>query len=166
MIFAGTMTSASYDKRDFMNYAKLGLFSILIMASGGGCVGNRIATEAQNNPVLLQYVQATKVFEALIREGGVPDFRTNDQGRVMSPRIGLYNETRIQYPYHVYLQVERGEESNAIYWITMKKIEVNSGWELVEVWKTDTRAQNGHYMLQNAALKLKGEQTPTRESLR
>ena len=133
------------------------VFIAMITASLAGCSSHRIASKAKSNPTVTANLQATKRLEDLVRAGSVPGFSKEDHGTVLSKKIRL-NKSPVEYPMQVSLQVDRKGEENAKYWVVLEKPTADSEWNLVEVWKTDERAQNGHYLLKAPDA---GENRPT-----
>ena len=73
-------------------------------------------------------------------------------------RESNFKKYGVEYPMQVSLQVDRKGEENAKYWVVLEKPTADSEWNLVEVWKTDERAQTGHYLLKAPDA---GENRPT-----
>jgi hypothetical protein len=135
-----------HNKGEVMKHLKTILIAMMTV-SLAGCSSHRIASEAKSNPTFIAYMQATKRLEELVRAGNVPGFSMEDHGKVLSKKIRLSNKSPVEYPMQVSLQVDRNREENAKYWVVLEKTTADSEWELVEVWKTDERAQNGHFLL-------------------
>jgi hypothetical protein len=129
-----------------MKHLKIVLIAIMMVALAG-CASNRKVSEAKNNPTLIAYIQAAGRLKELVRSGRVPGFNPEDHASVISPRLSSADTASVEYPIQVCLQADRAGELGAIYWILLEKVTANSEWDIVEVWKTDERAQNGHYLL-------------------